>query len=241
MLLRKWDDLPEFMQTDAVRPYYQILEKKKASLVLKRAFDIFASSVLLLVLSPTFLILTIAIAIDSKGPVFYRQKRITSYGKAFRIHKFRTMVVNADKIGAHVTSDHDPRVTRVGRLIRSCRLDELPQLIDVLTGNMTFVGTRPEAERYVSAYTDEMNATLLLPAGITSQTSILFSNEQEFLKDASNADETYVNVVLPQKMKINLWELKHFSFFGDIKTMFRTAFAVLGIIKPEMPDDLKEE
>ena len=172
MRLKKWEDLPEFMQTEEVRKYYDILKKKKVSLFFKRVFDIVCSLIMLIVLSPMFLVLAIAIKIDSKGPVFYRQVRVTQYGKAFRIFKFRTMVRNADKIGTQVTTQGDARITRVGNLIRKCRLDEICQLIDVFRGTMTFVGTRPEVPKYVERYTAEMAATLLLPAGVTNETSI---------------------------------------------------------------------
>ena len=166
MRLCKWEDLPKSMQIEEVRPYYDSLKKKRISRFFKRVFDIVASFLLLVLLSPVFLVLAIAIKLDSKGPVFYRQIRVTQYGKTFRIHKFRTMVQGADK-GSQVTVNNDSRVTRIGKLIRSCRLDEIPQLIDVIQGNVTLVGVRPESPRYVAAYTEEMMATLLLPAGVT--------------------------------------------------------------------------
>ena len=142
MILRRWEDLPPEMRTPEVRKYYDILWKKRGSLVIKRGFDLVMASLLLVLLSPVFLVLAAAIKLDSRGPVFYRQVRVTQYGKRFRIHKFRSMVQGADR-GAQVTVDHDARVTRVGRFIRKYRLDEISQLIDILEGNMTFVGTRP--------------------------------------------------------------------------------------------------
>ena len=160
MLLRKWKDIPEFMKNEEVRKYYDILNKKRFSLILKRFFDIVMSMILLLILSPIFLVLAIWIKIDSQGPVFYRQERVTQYGKIFRIFKFRTMISNADQIGALVTTQNDTRITKVGEKIRKCRLDEIPQLINILIGDMSFVGTRPEVRKYVDAYTDEMKATL---------------------------------------------------------------------------------
>ena len=238
MLLKKWEKLPQEMQTPEVKAYYDVLKKKTFSLILKRAFDIIVSFLMLVILSPIFLILAIAIKIDSKGPVFYRQLRVTQYGKRFRIFKFRTMVQNADKIGSHVTVNRDPRITRVGHFIRKCRLDEICQLIDVLRGTMTFVGTRPEAVKYVEHYTPEMMATLLLPAGVISEASILYKDEDKLLDGAENPDEVYVERVLPGKMKYNLYALKHFGFWKDIATMFRTVFAVLG---KEYPDVLAEE
>ena len=228
MILKKWEDLPESLRNDAVRPYYDLLAKRKGSLLLKRCFDIVVSALMLLVLSPVFLVLAIAIKLDSPGPVFYRQVRVTQYGKEFRIFKFRSMVSDADKRGSLVTVSGDSRITRVGHIIRNCRLDELCQLIDILRGTMTFVGTRPEVPKYVAAYTPEMMATLLLPAGVTSQASILYKDEAELLDAAEDVDAVYIRDVLPGKMKYNLDALKNFSFFSDIATMFRTVFAVLG-------------
>ena len=228
MILKKWEDLPEQLRTDAVRPYYDLLARRKGSLALKRCFDVVVSALMLLVLSPVFLILALAIKLDSPGPVFYRQVRVTQYGREFRIFKFRSMVQDADKRGTLVTVSGDSRVTRVGKFIRKCRLDELCQLIDVFRGTMTFVGTRPEVPKYVAAYTPEMMATLLLPAGVTSLASILYKDEADLLDAADDVDAVYIRDVLPGKMKYNLEEMKNFSFLSDINTMFRTVFAVLG-------------
>ena len=228
MILKKWEDLPENLRTDAVRPYYDLLAKRKGSLALKRCFDVVVSALMLLVLAPVFLVLAIAIKLDSPGPVFYRQVRVTQYGREFRIFKFRSMVSDADKRGSLVTVSGDSRITRVGHFIRNCRLDELCQLIDIFRGTMTFVGTRPEVPKYVAAYTPEMMATLLLPAGVTSEASILYKDEAELLDAAEDVDAVYIREVLPGKMKYNLDALKNFSFFSDIATMFRTVFAVLG-------------
>ena len=228
MILKKWEELPENLRTDAVRPYYDLLAKRRGSLALKRCFDVVVSAMMLLVLAPVFLVLAIAIKLDSPGPVFYRQVRVTQYGKEFRIFKFRSMVSDADKRGSLVTVSGDSRITRVGKVIRKCRLDELCQLIDIFRGTMTFVGTRPEVPKYVAAYTPEMMATLLLPAGVTSEASILYKDEAELLDAAEDVDAVYIRDVLPGKMKYNLDALKNFSFFSDIATMFRTVFAVLG-------------
>ena len=228
MILKKWEDLPDSLRTDAVRPYYDLLAKRRGSLLLKRVFDIVVSALMLLILSPVFLILAIAIKLDSPGPVFYRQVRITQYGREFRIFKFRSMVSDADKRGSLVTVSGDSRITKVGRFIRKCRMDEVCQLIDILRGTMTCVGTRPEVPKYVGAYTPEMLATLLLPAGVTSEASILYKDEAELLDAADDVDAVYIRDVLPGKMKYNLEALKSFSFLSDIKTMFRTVFAVLG-------------
>ena len=227
MLIKKWEKLPQNMQCEAVRPYYEKLKKKNFSLFWKRVFDIFVSSIMLILLSLLFLVLAIAIKIDSRGPVFFRQVRVTQYGKTFRIFKFRTMVNDADKIGSQVTVSHDTRITRVGKFIRKCRLDEVSQLIDVWRGTMSFVGTRPEVPKYVERYSDEMLATLLLPAGVTSFASIKFKDEDELLKDAANVDDTYVNEVLPKKMEYNLQSLEKYGFWRDIGTMFKTVGSIL--------------
>ena len=227
MVLKKWDSLPVEMQTEEVRKYYDILKKKRFSLFLKRIFDVVVSLLMLLILSPAFLILAIAIKIDSRGPIFYRQVRVTQYNQKFRIFKFRSMVQNADR-GSQVTVSGDARVTRVGKLVRKCRLDEISQLIDVLRGKMTFVGTRPEVPKYTEQYTPEMMATLLLPAGITSLASIYYKDEAELLDAAEDTDRVYMETILPAKMYYNLKGIEKFSFWSDIKIMFMTVFAVLG-------------
>lgn len=228
MLIKKWEKLPPELQIEEVRPYWESLRKKNFSLFWKRVFDIVASSLMLLVLLPFFLILSLAIVIDSRGGVFYRQERVTQYGKHFRIFKFRTMVKNADKKGTLVTVGNDARITRVGKFIRKLRLDEVSQLIDIFRGTMTFVGTRPEVPKYVDQYKAEYLATLLLPAGVTSMASIMFKDEDELLKDKEDVDKAYVKEVLPRKMKYNLSELKKYSYWRDIKIRFMTVFAVLG-------------
>lgn len=227
MRMISWEKLPPQMQTEAVKPYYEILQKKQISLIFKRLFDIVVSLIMLLILSPVFLVLAIAIKLDSKGPVFYRQVRVTQYGKEFRIFKFRTMVNNADKIGSQVTVGGDSRITRVGKVIRECRLDEIGQLLNILGGSMTFVGTRPEVPKYVEKYTSEMWATLLLPAGVTSEASIRYKDEAALLDAAEDVDATYIQDVLPGKMKYNLRSIQEYSFFKDIETMFQTVFAVV--------------
>ena len=223
----KWNDLPKEMQVEQVKKYYEILQCHKGSLLAKRIFDIIVASLLVVILSPILLFLSILIKIDSPGPVMFRQVRVTTYGKPFRIFKFRTMVNNADKIGTQVTTKGDSRVTRMGKMLRGCRLDELPQLFNVLKGEMSFVGTRPEVEKYVAHYTDEMKATLLMPAGITSRASIEYKDEERLLESAENADEVYIHQVLPEKMKYNLRAIEKFSFWDDIKTMFATVIAVI--------------
>lgn len=230
-MLMKWENLPEIMKSEEVKKYYDILKKRKGSLFIKRIFDLIISSIMIIVLSPIFLIMAIWIKADSEGPVFYRQVRVTTGGKEFRIFKFRTMVINADKIGALITAEHDPRITKVGNKLRKCRLDEMPQLFNIFLGEMSFVGTRPEVTKYVNEYTHEMNATLLLPAGVTSMASVYYKDEDEIMaqytKKGINTDEAYVKYVLPDKMKFNLDYLKNFSFFGDIRLMIKTVISVL--------------
>lgn len=227
-MLKKWETLPDYMQNDEVRGYYETLQKKKVSMFLKRIMDLLGGLILLILLAIPMIVISIMIKLDSEGPVFYRQERITTYGKHFKIHKFRTMVSNADKIGSTVTVGNDSRITKVGAKLRGCRLDELPQVLDLISGNMSFVGTRPEAVKYVEQYKPEYMATLLLPAGITSEASIRYKDEAELLDASSDVDKTYIEEVLPGKMKYNLDSIKNFSFFGDIATMFRTVLAVLG-------------
>lgn len=227
MILRKWEDLPRFMQCEEVREYYDILAKKKLSLKLKRAFDVVAGVCVLIVTALPMLIIAIKVATESPGGVFYRQERITTYGKKFRIHKFRTMVENADQIGSTVTVSGDSRITPTGAFLRKYRLDELPQVFDVLSGNMSFVGIRPEATKYVLHYSNEMYATLLLPAGITSEASIRYKDEAELLDVADDVDKVYVEQVLPRKMKYNLESLRNFSFFKELLIMMGTVFAVV--------------
>ena len=220
------------MQKEEVKKYYFRLLKKRKSLFGKRLLDIILSFVLIVLLSPIMLILAICIKADSKGPVFYRQKRITQYGRTYRIFKFRTMVTDADKNGPLVTREGDSRITNIGEKLRKCRLDEIPQLFNVLKGDMSFVGTRPEVKKYVDCYTAEMTATLLLPAGVTSQTSITYKDEDKILEEymnatGKNADDIYIEYILPEKMKYNLEYLESFSIKEDFKIMVKTAVAVL--------------
>ena len=227
-MLKRWEDLPGFMRIPEVRPYWEILRKKRGQLILKRIFDILVSLILLAVLAVPMLIISGLIKCDSEGPVFYRQERVTTYGRRFRIHKFRTMVCNADKIGTEVTVGNDSRITKVGAKLRRLRLDELPQLFDVIRGNMSFVGTRPEAVRYVEQYQPEYYATLLMPAGITSEASIRYKNEEQLLESVDDVDGVYLGEILPDKMKWNLKQIREFRLLQEMMTLFRTVFAVLG-------------
>lgn len=228
MNFRKWEELPKYMQTKEVRPYWDILNKKKDQLVLKRGFDFIVALIMLIVLSVPMVIIAICIKLDSSGGVFYRQERVTTYGRKFRIFKFRTMVSNADKIGFAVTVSDDNRITRIGKILRKYRLDETPQLINVLTGDMSFVGTRPEVVKYVKKYKPEFYATLLMPAGITSEASIRYKDENKLLDVAEDVDKVYIEKVLPAKMVWNLESVRRFRFLREILTMIRTVFAVLG-------------
>ena len=225
-MLTTWDKLPEYMKTPEVRPYYDRLKTKSVSLFVKRLFDVLAAIVLLLVFAIPMLIIAVWIKTDSDGPVFYRQERVTKDGRHFWIHKFRTMVVNADRIGTAVTVGNDTRITRAGEKLRRLRLDELPQLLDVLSGNMSFVGTRPEAVKYVERYAPEYYATLLLPAGITSEASIRYKDEDRLLSAADDVDRVYMEQVLPEKMKWNLDSLYSFSLIQELGTMFKTIAVV---------------
>lgn len=228
MTLRPWDKLPDYMRTDAVKHYYDILNRHKISLVLKRLFDLIVSLIMLLVLWPFMLIIAVAIKLDSPGPALFFQERVTTYGKRFQIWKFRTMVNNAEAIGSKVTVSNDQRVTKVGRVLRNLRLDEFPQLWNILRGDMSFVGTRPEVVKYVDQYQPAYYATLLLPAGVTSEASIRYKDEYRLLSEAKDVDRVYVEQILPAKMLWNLESIERFRFLREILTMIRTVFAVLG-------------
>lgn len=229
--LEKWENLPDNMKNDEVRKYYDILSKKKMSIFFKRIFDILFSSLMIIILLPFFIIVSIWIKFDSKGPVFYRQERVTTNGKKFKIFKFRTMVQDADKKGSLVTTQNDSRITNVGKKIRKLRLDEIPQLFNVFLGDMSFVGTRPEVEKYVKEYSNEMMATLLMPAGITCTASIKYKDEDDVISShmskEKNIDEVYVEDILPEKMKYNFEYLKRFNILEDINVCFDTVIGVL--------------
>lgn len=225
--MKQFEKLPSQFQNETVREYYDILAKRTFSLIIKRIFDMILALIITIIALPFMMIIAVWIKLDSKGSIFFLQRRVTTYGRVFKIIKFRTMVSHAEQLGTQVTVSHDSRVTRAGHILRKCRLDELPQLFNVLAGDMSFVGTRPEVERYVAEYTDEMYATLLMPAGITSLASIKFKDEEKLLDGAENPDEVYVKTVLPQKMHYNLEYLKKFNFFYDMKLMIMTFLAVL--------------
>ena len=217
-----FDKLPAEFRNDEVRRYYDMLQKRRGSLFVKRAFDIVAAVIILLFIIIPIAVIAVMIRLDSKGPALFRQERVTTYGRRFRILKFRTMVVNAEQLGTMVTTDSDSRVTKLGRKLRKYRLDELPQIFNVLAGDMSFVGTRPEVVKYVRKYKPEYYATLLMPAGITSLTSIMYKDEEKLLASTDDADSVYLSKVLPEKMKYNLEYVANFSFFNDIGLMFKT-------------------
>ncbi len=228
MILRKWEDLPTRMKTPEVERYYNILKRKKAQLLIKRIADVLISGVLLVLLSPVFAVTALAIKLDSRGPVFYRQVRVTQYAERFSIFKFRSMVTDADK-GIQLTVNNDSRITRTGRFIRRLKIDELSQLIDVFRGKMTFVGTRPEVPKYVEKYTDEMMATLLLPAGITSLASVYYKDENQLLDAADDPEGMYLETVLPDKMYYNLKAIEEFGLVEELKILIMTVLAVIGM------------
>lgn len=228
MILKPWDSLPDYMRVPEVRPYYDILKKHQVSLVLKRIFDVIVSLMMLLVLWPFMILIAIGIKLDSPGPALFLQERVTTYGKRFKIWKFRTMVNNAEKIGTQVTVSNDRRVTKFGKFLRNTRLDEVPQLVNILVGDMSYVGTRPEVVKYVEQYKPEFYATLLLPAGVTSEASIRYKDEYKLLDQADDVDKVYIEQVLPAKMVWNLNSIVRFSFARELLTMIRTVLAVLG-------------
>ena len=215
------------MKNEEVKKYYEIVKKRKAALIFKRIFDIVMSVFLIVLFSPFLLVTFIVIKLDSPGKALFLQDRVTQNGKIFKVFKFRTMVENAESLGSQVTTGEDPRITKCGRWLRKFRIDEIPQLFNILKGELSFVGVRPEVPKYVKKYTPEMFATLLLPAGVTSMTSIMYKDESKLLEGAENPDKTYVEEILPEKMKYNLEYIKNFNFWYDIKVMVKTVFAVI--------------
>ena len=225
--MKAWNELPEHMQNQEVRRYYEILRKKRVSLCAKRIFDVVMSVLLILILCPFMLVIGILVGVTSPGGAVFKQVRVTTYGKRFRIYKFRTMVAEAPERGTQVTVSGDSRVTGIGKFLRKVRLDELPQLFNIVKGEMSFVGTRPEVEKYVGHYSDRMLATLLMPAGVTSTASIEYKDEERLLSTSRDVDETYVKEILPAKMEYNLRYLEKYSFYRDIIILFQTVAAVL--------------
>lgn len=227
MIMKRWDQLPENMRNDNVKYYYDILKEKQVSLFLKRIFDIIFAILLSILLLPLFAVVSIAIKMGSKGPIMFRQVRVTQYGRKFRIFKFRTMIKDAEKFGLQITTNEDARVTKVGKFLREYKLDEIPQLLNIIKGDMSFVGTRPEVIKYVSYYSDEMKATLLLPAGVTSEASIQYKNEELIIPNTDDSDKLYIKYVLPEKMKYNLKSIEEFSIFNELNTILKTVIRVI--------------
>lgn len=226
MRLKEWSELPDKMRTKEVRKYYNILIKHSGWFKFKRIMDIFVASMMLIVLALPMTVIAVFIKADSKGPVLFKQKRVTQYGRIFEIYKFRTMVENAASMGSQVTVKNDVRITKVGKVLRKFRIDEFPQVFNIIKGDMTLVGTRPEVIKYVKCYTPQMYATLLLPAGLTSRTSIAYKDEEKLLSNALNADKVYIYDILPVKMKYNLESLKHFGFKEDCSILWATFLSV---------------
>lgn len=225
--MKKFEDLPKQFQNEAVREYYDILSHKKATLFFKKLLDILLALLLFILLLPIFIILSLAVKFTSKGEIIFKQKRVGKYGKEFYVLKFRTMVTDAERLGKQITvGERDPRITSIGHFLRKFRLDEFPQLINVIKGEMSFVGTRPEVPHYVNFYDDEMMATLLLEPGITGTASIFFKDEAKMLEIEPDAEKCYINHILPVKMRLNLDYIKDLSIWYDIKLIFKTVFAV---------------
>lgn len=226
MIMPQYEKLPDELRCDEVRHYYEVLKTKSRSLIIKRIFDVSVALFLIILLAVPMAVIALMIKLTSEGPVIYKQIRVTAFGKRFKILKFRTMRTDADRKGELLTVGEDSRITSVGKVLRKYRLDELPQIFHVLSGKMTVVGTRPEVEKFTDKYTDAMLATLLLPAGVTSLASIRFKDEARLLEESQDVDETYVQVILPEKMKYNLEYIENFSFKTDIKLIFKTVAEV---------------
>lgn len=194
---------------------------------MKRLFDIVASGLGLLCLSPVFLILAVWIKCDTPGPVFYRQTRVGRYSRDFRLYKFRSMRIGADRQGLITVGGHDPRITRSGYFIRKYKLDEFPQLINVLVGDMSLVGPRPEVRKYVDLYTQEQMHVLDVRPGITDPASIRYRNENELLAQAADPDKYYIETIMPDKLRINLEYVANHSFWSDIVLIFKTFWEIV--------------
>ncbi|MBS6025346.1 MAG: sugar transferase [Paeniclostridium sordellii] len=194
--------------------------------MIKRLFDIGASSIGLILLSPILILIAICIKLDSKGPVFFKQIRVGKNKELFKIYKFRTMVTDAEKLGKQITIGNDTRITKVGTFIRKCKLDELPQLINVLNGDMSLVGPRPEVPKYVELYDDYQEQILLVQPGITDYASIEFRNESEILGESENPESKYINDIMPYKIELNIKYIKNISLYEDLKLITRTIKAI---------------
>ena len=225
-MLKAFTMLPKEMQTDEILKYYDILAKKKLALLIKQIFDRVLAFILLIILSPVLIVLAIIIKCTSKGPVMFRQKRVGRYLKPFNIWKFRTMRIDSEKLGQITVGNRDPRITNIGWFLRKYRLDELPQLLNILAGQMSFVGARPEVPKYVEQYSGAMAATLLIRPGVTGYASIRFKNENELLGEEDDPERAYVEKILPIKMGLDLEYVEELGIITDIKTMLETVKAV---------------
>ncbi len=205
----------------------RVLEGRKRQLALKRAMDVAISGCALLVLWPALLLVALAIKIDDPGPVFYRQVRVGKNGREFRIFKFRTMVVDADKKGLQITVGRDNRITRMGALLRKTKLDELAQLLNVFLGDVSFVGPRPEVPKYVAMYTPYQRQVLLVRPGITDYASIAYRNENDMLAGAEDPERMYIDVIMPDKIELNMKYLHEISPLADIRLILKTIVAVI--------------
>jgi len=195
---------------------------------MKRLFDSSISFSGLILVFPVFVLVALWIKIDSRGSVFFRQERVGFQGSLFRIHKFRTMVLDAEKEGKQITIGADPRITTVGRFLRKYKLDELPQLVDVLVGDMSLVGPRPEVLKYIDCYSnDEKRDVLSVKPGITDNASIEFRDENKLLANSNDPESTYINKVLPKKIALYRKYVRERSFFGDVEIIFRTIFLII--------------
>lgn len=217
----------EIAQVNAESDFDSLLREKKCSLFLKRCFDITASAFGLLVLAVPFLIIAIIIKVTSKGPVFFRQVRVGKNGKEFRIFKFRTMVADAEKKGMQITVGADSRITGIGKFLRKTKVDELPQLINVFIGQMSFVGPRPEVPRYVAMYSDYQRNILRIKPGITELASIVYRDENEVLAQSEDPEKTYIEDIMPKKIGLNIEYMKKLGFWYDLKLIFMTFAAIL--------------
>ena len=205
-----------------------LMRKKRVALFFKRAFDLFASGLGLCVLILPFLILAFLIRVSSEGPVFFRQVRVGKGGKEFRIFKFRTMVADAEKRGLQITVGQDARITGIGKFLRKTKLDELPQLINVFFGQMSFVGPRPEVPKYVNLYDAYQRNILRIRPGITELASIVYRNESEVLEKSENPEETYIHEIMPEKIRLNLQYMQKMNVFYDVYLILKTFFAIIG-------------
>ena len=215
------------MNNDQPLEIAALLARRRPQLIAKRAMDIAISAAALCVLWPVFLLIALAIVIDDPGPVFYRQVRVGRGGKPFRIFKFRTMVVDADKKGLSITVGRDSRITRVGAFLRKTKLDELAQLLNVLCGQMSFVGPRPEVPRYVELYTPYQRQVLLVRPGITDYASIAYRNENDLLAGADDPERMYIETIMPDKIELNMKYLREISPLADLRLILKTVIAVI--------------